>query len=383
MPLHGHFDVVGGISGDMTLGAFLDAFPHLEQGLRKDLAEFGISDHVELTVRKDKVMGLQVTRVDVDVATDAPPTHHWRDIRAFISNASANPDVKALAIAIFAHLAEAEAICHGVDVEKVHFHEVADWDSLADIIGVASCVIGSGIESWSCSALPPGSGRVQMAHGLLPVPAPATCQLLKGFEMSQDDEEGERITPTGAAILKTLVTTPRASAPAGWLGELGVSAGSKSLVRQPNILRLFVSDISIDKRGDMVTRLSFDIDDMTAEEMSLALDRIRQAPFVLDAGYHVGFGKKGRMRFCVEILGIAGHGDSLIELCFAETSTIGLRVDECRRSILERLDAPENVKRVRRPNGVTAKTESDSLAQISGLKDRRATSRETERQNES
>lgn len=383
MPLHGHFDVVGGISGDMTLGAFIDALPHLEQSLRDDLSAFGVLDHVTLTIRKERVMGLHVTRIDVEVASDAPPTHHWHDIRAFINRADANPKVKMLAIDIFTHLAEAEAQCHGVPVDHVHFHEIADWDSLADIIGIASCVVHSGIESWSCSALPPGSGRVKTAHGLLPVPAPATVLLLRGFELSNDDEAGERITPTGAAVLKTLVSTPKAAAPSGWLNEIGISAGARSLAQKPNILRLFVSEVAIDKRGDTVTRLSFDIDDMTAEELSVALDQIREAPFVLDAGYHVGFGKKGRMRFCIEVLGIAGQENNLIDLCFAETSTIGLRIDDCHRRVLERLDAPENVKRVRRPNGVTAKIESDSLAATKTLNDRRTHSRDTEQQNES
>ena len=379
MTLHGHFDVAGGISGDMAMGVLLDAFPALESGLRADLAACGVLAHVDIDISTTKVMGLVARHISVSVASDAPPTHHWRDIRAFIETSACPAPVRDRAIAIFTLLAEAEAVCHGVPVDDVHFHEIADWDSLADIVGIASLIERSGIRSWSCSDLPRGNGTVSTAHGLLPVPAPATAELLKGFRLFADDELGERITPTGAAILKHLVTAPMASAPGGQLKQIGTSAGKRRLEKRPNILRLFVTEAEQAGHGDLVARLSFEIDDMTAEELSIALDRIRQSELVLDAGYQVGFGKKGRMRFTIDVLGRADRQEELIALCFSETSTIGLRIDTSTRRVLPRLDAPAGTKRVARPGGDTAKIESDSLAQTPTLKARRKLTRDVER----
>ncbi len=378
MSLHGHFDVVGGISGDMSLGAMLDAFPELEGDLRSDLDACGVLPHVTIEVASTKVMGLVVRQAKVSVVPGAPPTHHWHDIRAFIENSACPPAVRDRAIAIFTGLAEAEAVCHGVAVDDVHFHEIADWDSLADIVGVASLIERCGVASWSCGALPLGNGTVMTAHGLLPVPAPATAELLKGYRLTADDELGERITPTGAAILRHLVTDPGAASAGGWLKATGVATGQRRLVKRPNILRLFVTETAEVGVGDLVQRLSFEIDDMTAEELSISLERIRQSEWVLDAGYQVGFGKKGRMRFTVDVLGRADHGEDLVALCFAETSTIGLRVDTCQRRVLTRLPAPEGAKRVRRPGGDTAKVESDRLASVPTLKARRRRVRDVE-----
>lgn len=374
---HGHLDAIGGISGDMALGALLDTFPHLEDPLRADLGACGILDHVSLEVSTADVMGLRVRRAKVGVRGDAPPTHHWREIRSFLETAKCLPEIRAHALAIFELLAQAEAVCHGVDIEAVHFHEVADWDSLADIVGVASLVARCGITRWSCSSLPLGSGTVMSAHGILPVPAPATAELLKGFEVRQDAELGERITPTGAAILRHLVDTA-GGRPAGRLAAVGTGAGERRLLKTPNILRLLVTEPTEEGNGDLVTRLSFEIDDMTPEELAVALDKIREPSWILDAGYGVGVGKKGRMRFSVDVLAASGHAEEAIALCFAETATIGLRVDQPLRRILTRLDTPPGVKRVARPGGATAKIESDLVASIPTLKARRQRSADVE-----
>lgn len=379
MTFHGHFDVVGGISGDMALGALLDAFPHLEDPLRADLRAFRILDHVGLDVATATVMGLRVNRVRVSQRDGAPPTHHWREIRAFLEAADGRPDIRAHALAIFTHLAEAEAYCHGVGIDEVHFHEIADWDSLADIVGVASLVARSEVKSWSCSTLPQGSGTVMSAHGLLPVPAPATVELLKGFSFGSDTEPGERITPTGAAILRHLVFAPEAGSPGGRLRATGTGAGERRLKRCPNILLLLVTERPEEGDGDMVTRLSFEIDDMTPEELSVALERIRAQPGILDAGYQVGVGKKGRMRFSVDVLVASGHEDGAIALCFSETATIGLRVDRHLRRVLMRLHGPDGIKRVARPGGNTAKIESDLVAATPTLRARRRKSGAVER----
>jgi len=375
---HGHLDALGGISGDMALGALLDAFPDLEEPLRADLGACGVLDHVSLEVSAANVMGLQVRRVKVSVRGNAPPTHHWHEIRSYLEAATCPPEVRDHALAIFGLLARAEAVCHGVDVEEVHFHEVADWDSLADIVGVASLVARSGITGWSCSTLPLGSGTVMSAHGMLPVPAPATAELLKGFEFRQDVEPGERITPTGAAILRHLVHDP-ADRPSGRLTAVGTGAGERRLQKTPNILRLLVTEQPEEGNGDVVTRLSFEIDDMTPEELAVALDKIRAHPGILDAGYHVGIGKKGRMRFSVDVLAASSHTEDAIALCFAETATIGLRIDQPVRRVLTRLDGPDGVKRVARPGGNTAKIESDRVASTPTLKARRHMSADVER----
>ena len=291
---------------------------------------------------------------------------------------------KAVALSIFGALAAAEAACHGVDVEEVHFHEIADWDSLADIVAAASLVATSGAATWSVADLPIGSGRALTQHGPVPIPAPATARLLEGFAVFDDGVAGERVTPTGAAILRSL-SPSQAARPAGALLRTGVGAGTRDLPGVANICRLLVLETAA-PHGDAVSEIAFEIDDMTPEEISVALDRIREGAGVVDAGYTLGYGKKGRARYAVTVLARAEAADGAADLCLAETSTLGVRIGRAARRVLAR--APGEFEGVRtktatRPAGRTAKAESDDLADVQTLKARRAVAHAAEQAAES
>jgi uncharacterized protein (DUF111 family) len=301
----------------------------------------------------------------------------WSELEPWIAALDLEPAIRANVLAIFRHLAEAEARAHGVTPAEVHFHEVADWDSVVDIIAAASLAARSRVASWSVASLPLGAGTIAGAHGVLPIPAPATVQLLKGFYVHRDDEPGERVTPTGAAILRHLVRDPIAAPWTGCIVGHGAGAGTRKMRSRPNILRVLAIDTA-HADSDQVGEVGFEIDDMTPEEISVALDRIRADDAVLDAAYHIDYGKKSRTRFAIRVLLRAGRDEHVADLCFRETATLGLRTGMAVRRILPRSDhhvAGLRVKRATRPGGTTAKTESDDLAGIEGLDARRANAR--------
>jgi len=383
--LHVHLDPVGGISGDMFAATLLDAFPDLDEPLMADLAAAGILDHVRVSHRADSANGIVARAFAVEHATDRPrPTHHYRDIRAFLQASALAAPVRDRAIAIFDLLADAEAAVHGVARDDVHFHEIADWDSIADIVAAASLIERCGARSWTCGSVPLGSGLVKTEHGLLPLPAPATARLLQGFSTHVDDQPGERATPTGAAILRHLMTDSAGSRPAGVLLRSGAGCGSRRFAHLPNILRALVLQAH-ERQANRPVRerigvIAFEIDDMTPEELAVGLDRLRTCEGVVDASHQLRFGKKGRAQFAVQVLCDPHAIETVSEHCFAETSTLGLRIDVGTRLVLQRSHDTVRVhaqryavKRAYRPDGsVTAKVESDDLAALPGHHRRRA-----------
>ena len=381
--LHGHLEPIGGLAGDMFCAAMLDAFPGLLAPMLRDLEAAGVSAHVRIEQRPEKVNGMAARQFVVEQATAEPrPTGHYSNIRARLLSAPLLEPVRAHTLGIFDHLAAAEASVHAVPVEHVHFHEVADWDSQADIVAAASLIHHSGVQSWSCGTLPLGGGLVQTEHGRLPVPAPATAHLLRGFDWHDDGQDGERVTPTGAAILRYLMSGNQARKPAGRLRRTGTGCGSKRFDHLPNIVRL----LALETHGadqtvltDEVANLQFEIDDMTPEELATALDRLREHAGVLDASYQLRLGKKGRPQFAVQVLAQSAMTDALADLCLTETSTLGVRIGLFSRRILRRAATTVTVdgadypaKQAERPDGSrTAKVEADALAAAGSLAQRR------------
>ncbi|MDQ0346548.1 LarC family nickel insertion protein [Ancylobacter vacuolatus] len=290
----------------------------------------------------------------------------YRDMRARIAAAPLRAGTAYHACAILALLAEAEAAIHGVPVDEVHFHEIADWDSLLDVVAAGSLAAALEGTEWTVSPLPLGGGLVKTQHGPLPVPAPATAALLKGFDWRDDGIAGERVTPTGAAILKHLARPGRPMR--GRLVASGTGAGTRSLPGMPNVLRALVFEEAPAEEdalsGDVVAVLECEIDDMTGEEIGTAAERLRAEPGVLDVSLGHRFGKKGRPVVALRLLARPESADAVAQACFAQTSTLGLRLREERRLTLKRVageSAGVAVKRAARPGGETVKAESDAL----------------------
>ncbi len=379
MTLHVHLDPVGGISGDMFAAALLDAFPDLDDALRSDLGAAGILEHVRIAHAPDSANGIVARGFTVEhVRANPRPTHHYREIRDFLRASALAAQVRDRAIAIFEVLADAEAAVHGVARDDVHFHEIADWDSIADIVTAASLIERCGAASWSCGSVPLGRGLVKTEHGLLPLPAPATARILEGFSTHVDDQPGERTTPTGAAILRHLMPDNADPHLDGVLLRAGTGCGSRRFEGLPNILRaLVLQPQHADAHRpthESIGVIAFEIDDMTPEELAVGLDRLRACAGVADVSHQLRFGKKGRYQFAVQVLCQPSEIEQVAERCFTETSTLGLRVDVASRLVLRRsLDAVSTggvryaVKRAYRPDGsITAKVESDDLARLPG-----------------
>jgi uncharacterized protein (TIGR00299 family) protein len=401
MTLHAHLDLVGGIAGDMFVAAMLDAFPDKLDSCLADLRASGVLNHVQVDLECGKCHGLAVRRFKVTCTSQQPArTGNYRDLRNFLLTSDLDEPVKCRSLSLLALLAGAEARVHGVAVEDVHFHEVADWDSITDLVAASSLIEHSGVTGWSCSQIPLGAGTVQTEHGILPVPAPAALELLQGFDVCDDGELGERVTPTGAALLRHVMSAERgplnlpATRPNGTLFCYGVGAGQRTLQRRPNILRCSVMQTQTGTRADIdtgsesmaqfahtldeINELTFALDDMTPEEMAVAFERIRCTQGVLDVSAQPGLGKKGRAVFTVSVLCQPETEAVVSRACFSETSTLGIRIQHLNRRILNRReelvddkDGSSRIKLAERPDCLSAKVASDDLQSLNTLEARR------------
>jgi uncharacterized protein (TIGR00299 family) protein len=375
---HLHLDPVGGIAGDMVCAALLDAFPQYLDGLRSTVAALGPPDGWGVELERVHAP-LHGTRFHVRLPGRPDHRHrHWRDIRSLLEVRLTDAAVRARALAIFGRLAQAEARVHGVSVEEVEFHEVGDWDSIVDIVGAACLLERLDVRGASCGPLPLGGGVVHTAHGELPVPAPATLELLAGFTFHDDGIAGERVTPTGAAILSAL---PRVPAVGGVLRATGVGFGTRSLGARPNCLRVLCFEragASIPGAAvEPLTELAFEIDDQAPEDLAAALERVRSSEGVLDVNLLSQVGKSGRLAQGVRVLLRPEALQPVVDHCLRETTTIGLRWHSVERLALARRQVEVevegrrlDVKVVGRPGGATAKVESRSLAEVADAAER-------------
>ena len=371
-----HLDPVGGIAGDMFAAAVLDARPDLADGLRATLAGHGLPSSVTVAIDPHRDAALAGTRFKV-AGVEADDHSHVRlaDVNARLKAARIEPAVRKRALAIFTLLAEAEGAVHGMDPANVTFHEVGAWDATVDIVAAAWLIETLGPARWSCGAIPLGSGRVRCAHGLLPVPAPAVVHLLQGLATHDDGIKGERVTPTGAAILKHLAPSMAPARESETLVGVGTGFGSRTLPSLSNVLRVLeFAPAAPAKLQEAVAMLRFEIDDQTPEDLALGLDRLRVRPGILDVVQWPVYGKKGRMLAAVQVLAEAAALDAALDAVFEETTTLGVRWSRVSRSALVRDTAHHDdalgtvrVKRTRRPSGaLTAKAELADLAESAG-----------------
>ena len=368
---HIHLDPLGGLAGDMFLGAVLDAWPELAEGALAAMRAAGLPGdwQVRHLAHRDGVLTGSRVAIDPPAAGEHAPHGMYVEIRDRIAQAPIEAGVRERALAILGHLAEAEARVHGRPIDQVHFHELADWDSIADVVGAAFVIEALGA-SWSTAPLPIGRGRIASSHGALPVPAPAAALLLQGFAVIDDGIEGERVTPTGAAILRHLDAAPGLP-PGPWrLAATGIGFGTRRLGGMSNALRVLAYEQAAGARIDeQVAVVSFEVDDQNPEELALGLDALRGLDGVLDVIQLAAIGKKGRLASQVQLLVRPERLDAAIDACFAETTTLGLRWRIEARAVLEResltvagAEREVAVKVARRPGGArTAKAEVDHI----------------------
>ncbi len=409
-----HLDAIGGVAGDMFAAALLDAFPEHEAGVRASVeaaSRSGVTcalhPHGDGTLHGHRFSVTQAQGQDgrgvVDRHHDEDHHHaqpgsrsvghdhrHWAEIRAALRHAHLEPAVRDHALAIFGNLAEAEARVHGIALDDVAFHEVGAWDSIADIVAAAHLVVALGATRWSVSALPLGAGRVRTQHGMLPVPAPATALLLEGFSMIDDGVAGERVTPTGAAILRHLCgSASLTQAGPRVLMRSGIGFGTRTLPGLSNCLRVLVfgeTAVSGATGHRELAVIEFEVDDQSAEDLAMGLDRLRDHGDIFDVVQMPVFGKKGRLMTHVRVLARTEAFDGAIAACFRETTTIGLRHRIVAGVALPRsVDTVEvagrrvRVKSVERPGGRTAKAEADDALAHEGHAGRVALRHEAER----
>jgi pyridinium-3,5-bisthiocarboxylic acid mononucleotide nickel chelatase len=326
-----HFDCFSGISGDMTLGALIDAGVDPEL-IRTALDSFGLP--ISLEIEKVKRNGIAATAVTV-VAPDQEEYRFLPDVEAILAKGKLTPRQRELAHSIFRKLAEAEAAVHGMPVEKVHFHEVGALDSIADIAGAAIAIDSLALDRITCRSVPPGSGSVKCAHGLMPVPAPATAMLLKGMPLAQAPVTGELVTPTGAAILATVVNE-FTDQPAMTVERVGCGAGKKDFWEQPNVLRVFLGTSSRSQTdADTVTVLETNLDDLSPELIGYCFEQLFAAG-ALDV-YAIPIQmKKSRPGVLLSVIATPSTVLALEAVLFRETGTFGIRRHNAARSKLHR-----------------------------------------------
>lgn len=342
-----YFDTFSGISGDMTVGALLALGLPLDH-LRAELARLDLHGYA-IAAEPRLVNGIAATKFDVRLeeeghhhhapghAHDHEPGHGhraYRDIRALIEGSGLAADVKDTALRIFARLAEAEGRVHRKPPDDVTFHEVGAVDSIVDIVGAAIGVNYLGIGCAWVGALPAGSGLVRSQHGLLPVPPPATAELLAGFDLRLGDGTGELVTPTGAAIVAALATPVRDPLPLRVLA-VGYGAGTRQLDDRPNLLRLILGETDAGLERDEMVLLETNVDDGNPEFYEFAMERLFAAG-ARDVFLSPLQMKKNRPGTLVRVLCEPGDRDALAAILLSETSAIGVRFSTVGRFKLPR-----------------------------------------------
>jgi uncharacterized protein (TIGR00299 family) protein len=373
MPRLLYFDCFAGASGDMVLGALLDAGLPLDE-LRHALGSLTIGGY-EVVAERVSRAGVAATRFRLHEAGSAghesearhapgdhaqggheheyesgPPAgptpdhvhgpdepHAHRalaEIAALIRTSALSDAARNKAIALFRRLAEAEAAIHQMPIEQVHLHEVGALDSIIDIVGAVFAIEWFGVDQIAASPLNVGGGTVRSAHGTFPVPAPATVALLKGVPIYSNGQQVELVTPTGA-LLVTSYATEYGPLPAMAVQQVGYGAGSRDLPGVPNTLRVLIGDVAARRAGDRVVVLECEIDDMNPQLYGLVMERL-YATGALEVFYSPVYMKKQRPATLMTVVTVPGRSEAMKAILFSETTTIGLRYQEVERECLER-----------------------------------------------
>jgi len=331
-----YFDCIAGISGDMALGALIDAGADLEP-IRKGLEGLPV-ESFELDVEQVESGGIRATKVNVRTSTDGL-IRTYASIRSLLDMAEMPLDAKAMAQRIFRRLAEAEAVVHRRDLDQVTFHEVGAVDSIVDIVGTSLALASLKVDRVFASAVPTGMGMVKTEHGLLPIPAPAVMELLRGAPIYSRNVSVELVTPTGAAILAALVEG-FGEIPHMRIEHVGYGAGSARL-DFPNVVRVVVgeADPSATAAADTVSGselvLETNVDDLNPELYAYVLERLFAAG-AQDAWLTPIVMKKGRPAVTISVLASPSREEAIRQVLFRETGTLGIRSSVVDKQALER-----------------------------------------------
>jgi len=343
-----YFDCFSGAAGDMIVGACLDAGVDSCM-LLAELAKLGLDHEMDIQVGKTSRKGISATTFNPTCKTPAhfheshpsfhsPHQHgrHLPEIRDLIIGCGLSETVQKKSLAIFERLAQAEAKIHGIEVDQVHFHEVGAADAILDIVGACVGLELLGVEKVLCSALVTGTGTVRCQHGVLPVPAPATAELIRGIPVQAGTVEMELLTPTGAAILTTLCTA-FGSIPPMQIERIGYGAGQKENPHIANVLRLLVgeTDIQAGEGADEVVVLEANLDDTTGEQIGYATERLLSEG-ALDVFCVPIQMKKNRPGTLLSVICCMDDYPRMQDVLFQETTTFGVRRTVCQRQILSR-----------------------------------------------
>jgi len=347
-----YFDCFSGISGDMTLGALVDLGVPVET-LVSELKKLPLSDWSLETVRERRGA---IEGVKVAITAGEQPHRHLGDIRSIIGESGLDPWVKEKGLAIFDRIARAEGRVHGISPSHVHFHEVGAVDSILDIVGTLVGLKHLNIEQVYCSPIPVGGGFVETQHGSLPLPAPATAELLSGVPIYGTDVDRELVTPTGAAIA-SMLTRSFGPVPRMTLLATGYGVGANPAKNPPNLLRILYGEAALPAISRDLLILETNIDDMNPEIYNYVIDKL----FVLgalDVSLTPMQMKKNRPAVLLRVLIEPALEAAAADLIFNETTTLGVRAYPVKRIELPRETpvitsafGPIKVKRVRLPNG--------------------------------
>ncbi|MCE5329263.1 nickel pincer cofactor biosynthesis protein LarC [bacterium] len=335
-----YIDCFSGISGDMMVGALIDLGLDF-YFLKEELGKIDVRGY-EVKSEKVKRSGISASKFTVETTQD----HHHRtyaDILNLINNSSMKMRSKEISLSIFDIIATAEAKVHQVEKEKVHFHEVGAVDSIVDIAGTAIGITELEIEEVFCANIPLGSGFVQTMHGILPVPAPATLEILKDVPVYSGNFDFEVTTPTGAAIIKSLVKS-FGGIPLIKVKDTGFGSGTIEKKDTPNLLRLVLGELSdpdensadnFKFESENLALLSTNVDDISPEILGYLMGKLFEEK-VLDAWTEPIFMKKNRQAVKINVLCIQTDVEKILDILFTETSTLGIRRQEVKRYLLER-----------------------------------------------
>jgi len=326
-----YLDAFSGISGDMTVGALLDAGAPAAALIE---ALETLNTGAKFEVEKTRRGGVTASKFRVIVPAETPVHRHLKHILTMIEKAPLTDRAKQNASDVFRRLGGAEARVHGVPIEKVHFHEVGAVDSIADIVGACVALDLLDIGEIHTSAINVGSGTVNTEHGMLPVPAPATAALLEGKPIYARGPAVELTTPTGAALVATL-SAHFGALPAMSIASIGYGAGDRDFKDQPNVLRVLVGDRTTATEATLVSVIEANIDDSSPQVLGYALERLLEAG-ALDASFSPLQMKKNRPGALLRVIAKPEQQERLADIIFAETSTLGLRIYPAERRVEER-----------------------------------------------